>query len=84
MNGRTCPDEPSASRLRTAKSDADLATILFVAGGVLTVGGGLLFFLAPSPASSATASRTPDRGLHVKLTGTASRELTGLRLLGSF
>lgn len=85
-NGRTCPDEASASRLRTAKSDADLATILFVAGSVLTVGGGLLYFLAPSPSpsSGASAAQTPSRGLHVKLTPAASRELTGLRVLGSF
>ena len=84
-NGRTCPDEPSASRLRTAKSDADLATVLFVAGGVLTVGGGLLFFLAPSsPPSGATVAQSAPQGLRVKLTPAASRELTGLRVIGSF
>ena len=86
-NGRTCPDEASADRLRSAKGDADLATVLFVAGGVLTVGGGLLFFLAPAPsagASTSSATRPPPQGLHVRLSGAASRELTGLRLIGSF
>ncbi len=82
-NGRTCPDEPSASRLRNAKSDADLATILFVAGGVLTVGGGLLFFLAPSSSRASAAQSSPQR-LQLKLTPAASRELTGLRVIGSF
>ena len=70
-DGRSCPDQASADRLRSAKSDADLATVLFIAGGALAVTGGVIFLVAPSKSGAA-----------VSLSGAASRELTGVRVIG--
>lgn len=46
-DGRFCPDQASADRLRDAQSDGNLATIFAVTGGVLVVAGAALVVLAP-------------------------------------
>src|SRR6185503_4658142 len=43
--GRVCPDEASAARLRDAKSEADIGAIVFVAGSALAIAGVTIFFL---------------------------------------
>jgi hypothetical protein len=40
----------------TASTDGTISTVAFVAGGVLLVGGAVLFFTSPSPSASATAA----------------------------
>jgi hypothetical protein len=40
-----------------AQTDATVSTALFVVGGVAAVGGVLLWFLAPGPATGSTALR---------------------------
>jgi hypothetical protein len=52
-----CHDPALVTMNEDAKSSADAATVLFVAGGVLAAGGAVLFFTAPS--SSARAAFSP-------------------------
>lgn len=54
-----CPNEEEAEKLRAAKTNADLATVFFIAGGVVAAGGGVMFLLAPS--SSTKVSIALDR-----------------------
>lgn len=46
-DGRRCPDRAAADRLSSAKSDANVATALFVVGGVLAAAGAVLAFADP-------------------------------------
>jgi hypothetical protein len=43
-----CRNDAAASKLRDAKSSADLSTVLFIAGGALAAGGLTLWALGPS------------------------------------
>jgi hypothetical protein len=44
--GNVCPDDTSASTLRSAKSSADASTALFIAGGALLAGGVAVWWLS--------------------------------------
>jgi len=52
---KVCPDVPAADTFRDATNAGKLATIFFVAGGVLAAGGLTLWIFAPKQESSTVA-----------------------------
>ena len=52
--GNLCPSDGSASLLRGAKSSADVATALFIAGGALVGGGIAMWWLSPGTGTART------------------------------
>jgi hypothetical protein len=64
-DGRFCPDQASADRLRDAQSDGNLATVFAVTGGVLVVAGAALVVLAPRGRVAVSP-----RGMGLALSGT--------------
>ncbi|HSO37178.1 MAG TPA: hypothetical protein VLT33_31850 [Labilithrix sp.] len=64
-DGQFCPDDASAERLRSAKSDANLATIFMVGGGALVATGVVIFVVAPSPARGGVAVGPTPMGMRV-------------------
>lgn len=67
-DGRYCPDEAAASRLRDAKASADVATFATAAGAILTAGGLALYLFTPRRAVRAGLTWTP-AGAGVALAG---------------
>jgi hypothetical protein len=51
-HGTVCPDDASASALRTAQGSATWSTVLFVAGGALLGGGVAVWWLSLDKGSS--------------------------------
>ncbi|MBX3232381.1 MAG: hypothetical protein KF837_33960 [Labilithrix sp.] len=79
QNDAKCPEnkcgaDGDPSVLRDAKSAANVSTALFVAGGILGIGGLAILLLSPSPSSAAT----------VRLRSVASGEVAGAVLEGAF
>ncbi|MFZ5440317.1 MAG: tetratricopeptide repeat protein [Myxococcota bacterium] len=70
-----CPDAASAALVRGAFADGNVATIGFVAGGVLVAAGITFFALSASSDAPATA---------IHLTPTFGRDSGGFALSGSF
>ena len=81
--GRICVDEATASQLRDAKHEADVATVLVVVGGALLATGGAFFLFAGHPQKTVTGRAAPWReGL--RLTPRVSPQGASLGLHGSF
>ena len=71
-DGRVCPDDASADRLRDARSSANVATALVIGGGIFVASGAAFFFLAPK------------RGTSVAIAPSVSPAMAGAAFHGSF
>lgn len=61
--GTSCaPSSQASSTKSTGETDGNISTVAFIAGGVLVATGVVLFLLAPSKRSTASAAVTPAPG----------------------
>lgn len=58
-NGAVCPSDSAVSTEKSAASMANVATVSFIAGGVLLAGGLTMFLLSPSKKESSSGAAAP-------------------------